>query len=218
LLRDIELVNMSSRINNYLLSKDKDLLITRYSYIVETRQLELAREQSVQADLTTLINGYTGGTNTIIIPGLDPGLIPNLDPYLNTLYSRLVDSQSLSATIQKDINFYQTRITRLEGNDPLFIVTPQKEAEEIAKVEASIVRASDALGNISSDVNIMLTEYNQLVTRNLIRPMTAPQRESGRSILLYAAIGIVLGGIVGVGTVFTVDAVKKSKLAKEIAA
>jgi hypothetical protein len=217
LVNDIELVNMSSRINNYLLSKDKDLLITRYSYLVETKQLELVREQTVQANLTTLITGYTGGTNTIIIPGLDPGLIPNLDPYLNTLYSKLVESQSLSATIEKDITFYQTRITRLEGNDPLFIVTPQKEAEEIMKVEASILRSSEALGNISSDLNIMLTEYNQLVTRNLIKPMTSPELQTGRSILLYAAIGLVLGGIVGVGTVFVLDAVKKNKLSKEIA-
>lgn len=212
LLNEIELVNMSSRINNYLLSKDKDLLITRYSYIVETRQLELQREQTVQADLQTLITGYTGGTNTIIIPGLDPGLIPNLDPYLNTLYSKLVDSQALSATIQKDIDFYQTRITRLEGNDPLFIVTPQKEAEEIAKVETSITRASGTLGDISEDLNIMLTEYNQLVTRNLIKPMTSPELQSGRSMLLFGAVGLVLGGIVGLGAVFLVDAIKKHKI------
>ena len=212
LLEDIELVSMSSRINNYLLSKDKDLLITRYSYIVESRQLDLAREQAIQAELITLIDNYVGGTNTIIIPGLDPSLTPNLDPYLNNLYERLVTSQSLSANYQKDINFYQTRISRLEGNDPLFIVTPQKEAEEIVKVEASILRSSEALGDITDDLNIMLTEYNQLITRNLIKPMMAPQKQQGTSIFIYAAVGLVLGGVIGLGSVFLVDAVKKHKI------
>jgi len=215
LVGSIELSTMSSRINNYLLSKDKDLLITRYTYAIELDQLELDKENSIQNGLANLISNYVGSTSTIIIPGLDMGDQLDTDPYLNTLYANLVATQRNIAAYTNDIIYNQTRITRLEGNDPLFIVTPQKEAEEIVKVEAAITRSSLVLSGIVEDLDILLTEYNHLVTTSLVKPLVAPQYEPETSILIFAAVGIVLGGGIGLVTVFILHARDESKKKKE---
>jgi hypothetical protein len=215
LVGSIELSTMSSRINNYLLSKDKDLLITRYTYQIELDQLELDKENSVQDGLEDLIANYVGGTSTIIIPGLDIGDQLDTDPYLNTLYANLVATQRNIATYTNDIIYNQTRITRLEGNDPLFIVTPEKEAEEIVKVEVSITRSSEILSVVVEDLDILLTEYNRLVTASLVKRLVAPQYEAETSILIFAAVGIVLGGGIGLVTVFILHARDESKKKKE---
>ena len=215
LVGSIELATMSSRINNYLLSKDKDLLITRYTYEIELDQLGLDKENAVRSGLENLITNYVGSTSTIIIPGLDIGDQLDTDPYLNTLYANLVATQRIIATYTNDIIYNQTRITRLEGNDPLFIVTPQKEAEEIEKVEAAITRSSLVLSGIVEDLDILLTEYNHLVTTSLVKPLVAPQYEPETSILIFAAVGIVLGGGIGLVTVFILHARDESKKNKQ---
>ncbi len=215
LVDSIELNTMSSRINNYLLSKDKDLLITRFQYTVERKELDLAKQLDIETELNNLIDNYVGSTVTIIIPGIDPGNNLDVDPYLNTLYANLVSTQANIAELTQDIIFYETRILRLEGNDPDFIVTPQKEADEIAKVELAIVNASNTLEDIVTDLDIMLEEYNLLVTRGLVRPLMAPQYDPSVNLLLFAAVGIVLGGGIGLVVVFAMDARKKAQLEKK---
>lgn len=216
-LRNIELNNMESRINNYLLSKDKDLLVTIYQYRVEQYELSLAKEEDIEIGLQTLIDNYVGSTSTIIIPGLDSGYNLDTDPYLNTLYANLVATKTKIAEYEQDIIYYNLRIDRLEGNDPLFVVTPEKEAEEIANVEESIVNASVVLSDIVEDVDVLLTEYNLFVTRGLVKTLMPPQLVAGTSILLYGAIGAVLGGIIGFGVIFLLDynANKKKELEHE---
>ncbi len=216
-LRTIELNNMESRINNYLLSKDKDLLITIYQYRVEQYELSLAKEEDIETGLQTLIDNYVGSTSTIIIPGLDSGYNLDTDPYLNTLYANLVSTKTKIAEYEQDIIYYNLRIDRLEGNDPLFVVTPEKEAAEIANVEASIDGASVVLSNIVEDVDVLLTEYNLFVTRGLVKTLMPPQLVAGTSIVLYGAIGIILGGIIGFGVIFLLDynANKRNELKKD---
>ncbi|MDT8337156.1 MAG: hypothetical protein RQ856_04930 [Candidatus Izemoplasmatales bacterium] len=204
-LRTIELNNMESRINNYLLSKDKDLLVTIYQYRVEQFELSLAKEEDVESGLQTLIDNYVGSTSTIIIPGLDSGYNLDTDPYLNTLYANLVATKTKIATYEQDIIYYNLRINRLEGNDPLFVVTPEKEAAEIANVEESIVNASNVLSDIVEDVDVLLTEYNLFVTRGLVKTLMPPQLVAGTSMIIYGAIGTILGGIIGFGVIFLLD-------------
>ncbi|MBE0700340.1 MAG: hypothetical protein IH571_01510 [Acholeplasmataceae bacterium] len=215
LIETIELNNMASRINNYLLSKDKDLLITRYTYTVERMQLDLDKQNDIEVGLQDLVTNYTGSTVVIVIPGLDLSDQFATDPYLNTLYANVVSTQAEIARLQQDIIYYQLRIDRLEGNDPLFIVTPQKEAEEIEKVEESIQRSSDGLESIVEDMDVMLTEYNTILTKGLVKTLAAPQYDTNISMLLYAAFGLILGGMLGLGAIFINHSIKKARFEKE---
>jgi hypothetical protein len=210
LLEAIELRNLESRINNYLLSKDKDLLITIYTYKVEQLELELAKEQSIATDLQLLIDNYQGGTSTIIIPGMTADQQIATEPYLNQLYEKLVTSQANVANHEQDIDYYETRIDRLLGNDPNFIISTEKQNEEILKVESGIQAAGQVLSEIVNDTEIMLTEYNRFVARGLIKTLTPPQSDSDNNFIIFAGAGFVIGSISGIGLAFLFDFRKKN--------
>jgi hypothetical protein len=216
LLESIELNNMESRINNYLLSKDPDLLITIYEYRVESLEYDLAEKEDIETELQLLITNYTGGTSTIIIPGMASEDQVMVEPYLNSLYENLVNTQADIASYEQDIAFYSLRIDRLNGDDPSFSVTPTKQAEEIVKVEESITSSVDVISNIVEDANTLLTEYNLFVSRGLVKSVVPPQYTGGTNLFLFGLVGIVLGGIIGVGVAFVADYKVKNKKNEEV--
>jgi len=175
-------------------TKDKDYLITNYTYQKDLKQLELDKATINVSDVQALINDESLTVDIIVIPGIEQDI--EIDTYYSTLINNLVGLQQQVSELQNDIAYLDLQITRL--NDVLFI-TPTKLAEEIAKVEASILTAGNVLGDIIEDSNTMLVEYNVFTTSNVIKPLMTPAYESNVSKLLYTAIGIILGA--GIGTV-----------------
>lgn len=198
LISRIELNQIVTRTNNYLLTKDKDFLVTNYEYKIETTQLELDKATAKELEAQDLVDNYTGSVNTILIPGLENEEI-ELETYYNTLVDNLVVLQNQVAEYTEDIEYFQLQIDRLNGDDPDFSVTPQKQAEEVIKVEANIVSADTELESIVNDSNILLQEYNEFLTSNIIKPLMTPAYQSSVSTLMISAIGLVVG--CGIGAV-----------------
>lgn len=210
LVTNINLDSISARINNYLLTKDKTLLITRYSYAIEQLELALTKYIKIETGLQTLIDNYVGSTTTIIIPGLENTVI-DTESYLKTLYSTLVSTKSDIAETEEEISYYQVRIDRLEGNDPAFIVTPEQVVIETAKVEASLIVSTEIISDIVSDLEIMFAEYNTFVTRSTINPLMTPQYIPNVQVMMLAAGGLVFGFSVGLAIVFILFQKKETK-------
>lgn len=200
LLKQLDLEQISSRTSSYLLTKDVEYLKTKYSYTIEIKQLELDKALSKAANAQLLVDNYSGSVNTILIPGMDPSTILEINAYYDTLLGNLVTVQNEISILEEDIAYLEKQINRLEGNDPLFVVTPQKQAEEIVKVEAAITNAANELSGIVQDANTLLTEYNTYITSTIIKPLMAPQYESSVNMLLISAISFVVGA--GLGTIY----------------
>ncbi|MDO9629237.1 MAG: hypothetical protein Q7I99_04990 [Acholeplasmataceae bacterium] len=201
LISNIELRSISARINNYLLTKDVTLTVTRYRYDIERLELDLAKYHAIETGLDTLITNYIGSTAIIIIPGLDMDDI-KVEPYLSTLYAKLVDVKSKIANAEQDVAYYEIRIDRLLGNDPLFIITPEQVVTETAIVEDSIQSTNLILSKVVEDMQILLEEYNQYVIQSQIRPVMAPQYVARINLMIFAIVGIALGGSIGLAYVF----------------
>ena len=199
LVRQLELDQIDSRTTTYLLTKDKEYLITNYTYQIDLKQLELDKALINVVDAQTMVDDYTGSVNTIIIPGMDPTQVLEIDTYYNILLGSLVTLNLLVSELTNDISYFELQIDRLEGVDPSFDFTPTKIAEEIAKVESSITSADATLEDIVSDANTLLVEYNAFTTSNIIKPLMTPAYESSVSVLMISAVGLVLGA--GIGTV-----------------
>ncbi len=120
-----------------------------------------------------------------------------IDTYYNTLINNLVILQKQVSDLSTDIDYYELQIDRLSGDDPNFDISIEKLAEEIAKVEASILNADTALEGIISDSNTLLIEYNVYTTSNIIKPLMAPQYESSISVVMYTGIGLIVGAGIG---------------------
>ncbi len=195
LIKIIELNQIKSRTNAYLLSKDAEYLQINYQYQIEVKQLELDKEESKEIDNQYQLDNYNGALTTIIIPGLDQEI--DIDPYYDTLLENMIMIQTEIAELENDIAYFELLISRLDGTAVGFDVTPQTQAEEIIKVDGFIEDADIKLGVIVEDANELLVEYNQYLTSNIIKPIMSPVVSSdGLSTIL---IGIV-GGILAAGT------------------
>jgi len=199
LLGRLEMTQIATRTNSYLLSKDKDYVVLNYEYKIEVAQLELDKTIQKEADAATMVDNYAGSVQTIIIPGLGDTQELEIDTYYNTLINNQITMQNSIAELEKDIEFYQLQIDRLNGDDPSFNVTPETQAEEAVKVSNYIDDAIFKLGDVVDDSNVLLAEYNVYVTSNVIKPLMAPEYQSTVSVLLFAAVGAVVGA--GLGTV-----------------
>jgi len=191
LLKSLELNQIISRTNTYMLSKDVDYLITKYTYDVDVKQLELDKQEAKEADIQLLLNNYEGETATIIIPGVDNDL--TIDTYYQTLLKSIIELQSSIAELQQDINYLQMQIDRLKGEDIDFNVTLQQQEDEAVIVEAAISSANTKLDTIVSDANELLVQYNDYITSSIIKPLMAPEYQSNVNVKLYSAIGLLAG-------------------------
>jgi hypothetical protein len=214
LVKTIDLNNIESRINTYLLSNDKDLLITKNLFQLEKLNLKLDKELEVLTNLEVLLSNYSGSTQTILIPGLDLSNQFEVQPYINELYQNIVNTQERIATYRSEIQFVNKIIDRLNGEDPDFIVSESKYLEESYKVEDAINRSKLALESIVNDLDLMLNEYNILITKSVIKPLSSPVIESNINMILYLAIGLVLSGILSLGIVFIKHSIIVSKSKK----
>ncbi|AIO18600.1 hypothetical protein KQ51_00720 [Candidatus Izimaplasma bacterium HR1] len=194
-LSRIELTQIITRTNNYLLTKDVDYLIANYKYKVEQAEFNLSKATAKGLEIQGLVTNYRE-INNILIPGLDVEGI-EVDTYYSELVANLVELQNEIAELTYDIEYYELQISRLEGTDGDFNVTPQQQADEIVIVERNITDADDKLAVIVNDANILLVEYNTFLTSNVIKTLMAPEYQSSVSVVMISAIGLVLGAGIG---------------------
>ena len=216
LVRSVDLNNMNALINTFLLTKNIDRAITRLEYNNEIKALELAKESQVLSDLQDAIANYPGSEQTIVIPGLD-GTIETTT-YLEILYTQLLESQRTIAELEQDIAFNESRIVLYEaqrdnnGNSP----AAQDALAELTEANTGLLDSTNlVINNLVENTNTLLEEYNLIVVRNIATTLAAPTSEEGSNSLLYAAIGLILGGMISLGVVFidhTMKTYKKNKL------
>lgn len=197
LLSRIELNQIITRTNNYLLTKDKQYLITSYQYRIEQAQFSLNKATAKELEVQGLVDNYKE-INNIVIPGLEDTTV-GVDTYYAELLASVVDLQNEIADLTYDIEYYEIQIDRLNGVDPTFTVTPSQQAEEVVKVESNISNAVDKLDIIINDTKVLLANYNEyLINSDTVVMLLAPEYQSSVSVMMISAIGILLG--LGVGT------------------
>lgn len=196
LLRRIELNQIITRTNNYLLTKDKQYLITSYQYKIEQAQFELDTAKAKELEVQDLVDNYKE-INNIVIPGLEDTTV-GVDTYYAELLASLVELQNGIADYTYDIAYLEIQIDRLNGVDPTFTVTPEQQAEEVVKVESNIEDALDKLDVIINDTEVLLANYNEyLINSDTVVMLLAPEYESSVSTIMISAIGLILGAGVG---------------------
>ncbi len=216
LVRTVDLNNMNALINTFLLTKNIDRAITRLEYNNEIKELELAKETQVLTNLQAAITSYPGSEQTIVIPGLD-GTIETTT-YLEVLYTQLLVSQRTIAELEQDIAFNESRIVLYEaqrdnnGNSP----AAQEALAELTEENTGLLDTTNTIINtLVTNTNTLLEEYNLIVVRNIATNLTSPTVEEGSNTLLFAAIGLVLGGIISLGVVFVDHTMKDYKKKKQ---
>lgn len=207
LIEEVELRNIDSRVSNYMLTKDLDLVLTRYEFMVEEMALEIEKLLMYEGALEENILDYTGQETIVIIPGLDSEY--SVDPYINTLYNELIDTQEQLSDLQSERSYYQGKMDEMVILYSTTYTDGTTYERQVSLVESGMEDAKESIASVASDLDTMLEEYNRYITRNTVLPLTAPQVSSDVNVLLYTAIGTVLGGMVSLLVVFLRETLKK---------
>lgn len=203
LVKNVDLNNMNAIINTFLLTKNINRAITILEYNNEIKELELAKEQQILDNIKEAIVSYPGSEQTIVIPGLEGSI--NTTTYLEVLFNQLLISQRLIAELEQDIAFNESRIVLYEaqrdnsGNNP----AAQEALNELIEANTGLLDTTNTIINrLVINTNTLLEEYNLIVVRNIATSLTSPTIEEGSNTLLFAAIGLILGGLISLGVVF----------------
>ena len=208
LLKSIDLENINTRVNTHMLTKESDFLITRIEFLIDQQTLALDKLLAYESKLQANIIDYTGSEVVVIIPGMEGNF--KIDPYINTLYDELITTQKQITVLENDIAYNSNRVDNLmqlkvsENSSAIYY------QNQIDRVEIEILSASSNINDVAEDLNIMLTEYSTYLTRNNVIPLTAPQVTSDVSLLIYVAIGTVIGGMMSLFVVFLKETLKKT--------
>jgi hypothetical protein len=204
LLRRLELNNMRALINTYVLTKNVDRAVNRLRFENESKTLELRKQEQILTNLESTIENFSGTTQTVIIPGFD-GTI-NTRSYLETLYAKYIETYALIAELEQDIAFNDSRIEKFLN--PNSNINPE---EQIEIVELIIVDLTAQLDTLVTNTNALLKEYNTILVKDIASNVVSPVSEDNTNVLLFAAIGLVLGGMISLGVVFVDHTMKQYK-------
>jgi hypothetical protein len=196
-IRSTSYSSLSSTITRFSLTNDLDALLSKLIFQKEEKEAELAVATAKRDRIETLLTNYTGGTSTIIIPGSTDEDQIVIDTYYKELVEKQIDAEVEVATLTEDVATLQTMYDRFNGDDPLFLVTPQEQTSAMADADYMIPRINTALKELVADTNEVLLEYNTNLVSGQIAPLMAPQQERNVPLVLFTAVGFIVGAAVG---------------------
>ncbi len=132
------------------------------------------------------------------------------------MYNQLIASQRIIADLEQDIAFNESRIVLYQGQDVGNSEAAFEALDDLTNESTGLLVTTNLVMNtLVTNTNTLLEEYNLIIVRNIATNLTSPTVEEGSSTLLFAAIGLVLGGIISLGVVFVDHTMKDYKNNKQ---
>jgi hypothetical protein len=161
--------------------------------------VELAKEQQFLAELNNLVENYSVSTSTLIIPGYE-GVI-NTTSALESIYEEIIETQRNIAELSQDITYNESLILEFENatRNNLLITRAQNELNVVV----------ENLTLIINNTNTLLTEFNDVLNRDITRVLATSTLETGLSTLLTAGIGLFAFGLFSLPIAFFISKPKQ---------
>jgi capsular polysaccharide biosynthesis protein len=185
LVKTLQIIPAETLVISNQLSRDLSLTVARLVYLNQLRGIDLAKEEQYLGDLNELAEAYAGSTTTIIIPGYEGEI--NTTSALETIYAEMMLTQRKIADLEQDIAYNETLITAFENAvvDPDMMDRVQLELNEVVTNLTAVI----------NNTNIVLTQLNDVLNRDLTRVLANATREPTTSVILSASIGLIVGGM-----------------------
>jgi hypothetical protein len=200
LVKTLQLNAAESLIVSNQLAKEPDDVIDRIIFNNRIMGVELAKEQQFLAELNNLVENYSGSTSTLIIPGYE-GII-NTTSALESIYEEIIETQRNIAELEQDIAYNESLILEFENatRNNLLITRAQNELNVVV----------ENLTLIIDNTNTLLTEYNDVLNRDVTRVLATSTPEPGLSRLLTAGIGLFSSGFLSLILAYSISIKRKN--------
>jgi capsular polysaccharide biosynthesis protein len=186
LVKTLQLNPAEALVVSNQLSRDPSLTVDRLVYQNQLHGVDLAKEEQYLADLSDLVETYAGSTTTIIIPGYEGEI--NTTSALETIYAEMMVTQRKIADLEQDIAYNETLITAFEN--------AVLDEELMARVQLELTDVVTNLITVIENTNTVLTQFNDVLNRDLTRVLANATREPTTSVILSTSIGLIVGGMV----------------------
>jgi hypothetical protein len=136
--KNLDLDRISAMVSAFNLTKNKELLILKYDYMIRRYDLEKSKdlgEYSVSAGLLSLLKSKDNG---VVLPSLSgtPVTVKSVDPSYDVLAKKSNEALVTAGNKQEDVKFFQKEIVKLQTSlySPTELVVAEKEATVMIKV------------------------------------------------------------------------------------
>jgi len=213
ILRNVDVNKMASIIYANNLTKDKEKIIAHYDYLVKQNEYDMLKAQGEMKVSTDLMTQYKRETNTLVMPGTENQQIQldNNKSYYDELVKQAKAAGDLAQKYQKQMEYYQKQADKYR-NDA--IAPDQKQAAE-KEVQELLPSIKEKMQTWIEKVNQTAEEYYEYSYGKSISSITGVTAGTAFNIKLMAAIGFVLGVLIGLFVIFFRDYWKKSGKKKE---
>ena len=187
--RTINIVNLSSVVNNNSITRDKTALLISWKYTLRTAKNELDEVNGNIAETKKILAGYKNDEVFISLQESDAAKTTKAaTEYYNELVLQQAENSAKAAELKATILEYEDRIQRLEG---------QPETGVSEEIEAELARSLSAAQELYRNIREHMEELFTSRTYTTFEDHSAAQGKA-QNFLAASAKKMIIGGVAGV--------------------
>lgn len=205
--KNVELQDFYSYYTVNGLSKNRDSKLMRIDSKIQELTLENQALEGKAKVLKEMLQDLKPNQKQLIIPNIAQDGVNVKDVNIkdeNDYYSKLVADY---VVINNNIQDNKVRIKLLENSKLLNIKVPTMEEKKL--LDEKLKAATEKLNKIIDDMNLLTKEYVDSTYADMVKvvsPVTTSTE--GKPLVLFLAVGVVLGGMLGIFLAFTKEFAK----------
>ncbi|MGL4362795.1 MAG: Wzz/FepE/Etk N-terminal domain-containing protein [Cellulosilyticaceae bacterium] len=203
MLRNIEVNNTQAIINTFVLTKNKDRLISVYENNIKRLEMELEQKINLANSIRRAANEYK--KDKLVVMGKEDGLgnveVPTSSEVYDELISEALNTEQEVSKIRYNIAYHKDLLVRLTESVDENVVNV---APYITQVEESIDYIQEQVSNLVVQVNTAVSEYyeTEAFKNSVKRDMPALYQSFTKNYIkgsvLAVVIATLLGGVISV--------------------
>lgn len=204
LVQNVEINNVQAIIDTFIVSKNKERLVSIYSNKVETLTLERQQHRQYAASLRQAAIDYKKDSLVVLgNDGLDSAMeLTKASEAYDQFIKDAVEAENKANTLKYEIELYEELLARLaQANESGLIIdsTPY-----VGQVETDIINIADRVKDLFENINTTVDEYYETevfkgsVKMDIPAIYTSNSMDSVKKFVMAIAISMVLGMMIGV--------------------
>ncbi|MDD4564176.1 MAG: hypothetical protein PHE79_01625 [Eubacteriales bacterium] len=200
-LRNVDMERIYTMIGAFYLTKDPAKAVALYEQLADDKEIEAAQHREETAAIKTAITGYKKSEQTIVLGDMisAPITLTSENKGYNDLVTRFIEAGTMASNAAQDAAYYRSEAERFKTAMPL----TRENSLEAAQAEENINLLQGKLVYWTGVINDTAEDYYsaasyQRYAEQLMTAGTYEKMEEGQSMLLIAAIGLILGLVLGV--------------------
>lgn len=200
-IRNVDMEWIYSMIGAYYLTKDPAKVVALYEQMAEDKENAAAQYKEQAEAIKAAIMNFKKGEPTVVLGdmGEAPINLSSEDPEYNKLVTQYIEIGTLASSAAEDGRYYRSEAERFRTAIPL----NRENSVKAAQVGDTIALLREKLINWTAVINETAQDYYSEATYQHYAEQLMPSRiyanlEEGLNLPLTAAIGLVLGLVLGV--------------------